>query len=209
MRLFCQRCFKGTNLLLRTLRTWSATYTLRVKLWINHVSYGHDVRAVNAVPAFVVALGNRDVTIGHHVKFASYNNTSWHCRCQITVGRGARLTIADHAGINGSLIYCMNRIEIGRHTQIGGGSRIYDTNFHNLDWQARRDPQLNGVAATAPVIIGDDVFVGTCCIIGKGVTIGPRSIIAAGSVVTRSIPADELWGGNPARFIKKLESNNN
>ena len=57
---------------------------------------------------------------------------------------------------------------------------------------------------TAPVIIDDDVFIGTNCIIGKGVHIGARSIIAAGSVVVKDIPADEVWGGNPARFIKKV-----
>lgn len=59
-------------------------------------------------------------------------------------------------------------------------------------------------AKTAPIVIGDYVFIGARCMILKGVTIGDRSIVAAGSVVTKSIPADELWGGVPAKFIKKL-----
>lgn len=56
----------------------------------------------------------------------------------------------------------------------------------------------------APIVIEDDVFIGAHCIISKGVTIGARSIVAAGSVVVKSIPPDEVWGGNPARFIKKV-----
>ncbi|KAB6168334.1 acyltransferase, partial [Bacteroides xylanisolvens] len=58
----------------------------------------------------------------------------------------------------------------------------------------------------APIVIEDDVFIGAHCIISKGVTIGARSIVAAGSVVVKSIPPDEVWGGNPARFIKKLSN---
>ena len=52
------------------------------------------------------------------------------------------------------------------------------------------------------MVIEDDVFVGTSCLILKGVTIGARSVIAAGSVVTHNVPPDEIWGGNPAKFIK-------
>jgi acetyltransferase-like isoleucine patch superfamily enzyme len=59
-------------------------------------------------------------------------------------------------------------------------------------------------ASSKPIIIEDDVFIGTNCIIGKGITIGARSVIAAGSVVVKNVPADEIWGGNPAKFIKKI-----
>lgn len=62
--------------------------------------------------------------------------------------------------------------------------------------------QIGGVSA--PVTIEDDVFIGMNCVILKGVTIGARSIIAAGSVVTKSIPADCVAGGNPAKVIKRL-----
>ena len=55
-----------------------------------------------------------------------------------------------------------------------------------------------------PVVIEDDVFVGTHCIICKGVRIGNRSIVAAGSVVVKDIPNGEVWGGNPAKFIRKI-----
>ena len=62
------------------------------------------------------------------------------------------------------------------------------------------------MALTAPVRIENDAFIGTRCIICKGVTIGEKSIIAAGSVVVKDVPAGEMWGGNPAKYIKKITS---
>ena len=59
---------------------------------------------------------------------------------------------------------------------------------------------------TAPVIIDDDVWIGARCLILKGVHIGARSIIAAGSVVTNDIPADVIAGGNPCRVIRQIET---
>ena len=53
------------------------------------------------------------------------------------------------------------------------------------------------------VHIGDGAFIGVGSIICKDVTIGKNAIVAAGSVVTKDIPDDEIWGGNPAKFIKK------
>lgn len=58
---------------------------------------------------------------------------------------------------------------------------------------------------SAPVVIEDDVWVGAHCIILKGVTIGARSVIGAGSVVTKSIPADCVAAGNPCKVIKNLK----
>ena len=54
------------------------------------------------------------------------------------------------------------------------------------------------------IVIEEDVLIGTRCIILKGVKIGKRSIVGSGSVVTMSIPSDEIWAGNPAVFIKKI-----
>ena len=59
-------------------------------------------------------------------------------------------------------------------------------------------------AQSAPIYIGNYAFIGARSIICKGVTIGEHAIIAAGSVVVKDIPADEIWGGNPAKFISKV-----
>lgn len=80
---------------------------------------------------------------------------------------------------------------------------ITDSNHHSLDWRVRN---LEGDTdrKSAPVVIEDYVFIGARSIVLKGVRIGARSVIAAGSVVVKDIPAGELWGGNPAKFIKKI-----
>ena len=60
------------------------------------------------------------------------------------------------------------------------------------------------MAIKSLVIIEDNVLIGKRCIILKGVTIGARSIIGSGSVVTKSIPADCIAAGNPCKVIKQL-----
>ena len=105
-----------------------------------------------------------------------------------------------------------NSISIGNHVTIGGDVLLIDSNAHCLRWEDRRlerkyyqKLEKQGKIKHVPIIIEDDVFIGTRSIITKGVTIGARSIVAAGSVVIKSIPSDEIWGGNPAKFIKKIK----
>lgn len=56
----------------------------------------------------------------------------------------------------------------------------------------------------AKVTIEHDAFIGAGCIILKGVTIGACSIVGAGSVVTKNVPANQIWAGNPAKFIRNI-----
>ncbi|WP_218917258.1 acyltransferase [Niabella ginsenosidivorans] len=124
-------------------------------------------------------------------------------KCTFFVDKGARLTIGDHVGISQAALICHHSITIGNDVKIGGGVRIYDTDFHSLDAAIRagKDDILH--KAKAPVVIGNNAFIGAFSIILKGVTIGQNSIIGAGSVVTRSVPDNQIWAGNPAKFIKE------
>jgi len=114
---------------------------------------------------------------------------------------GSEITIGDHTGLSGAVIYAAKSVSIGNHVRIGINTVIYDTDFHPLDWQARRDDNAPKVAV-APVVIEDDVWIGGNCIILKGVHIGRAAVIGAGSVVTCNVPQGTVWAGNPARFIK-------
>lgn len=119
---------------------------------------------------------------------------------------GATLSIGDFSGMTNGIIVCEEKITIGDHVNIGNGTIIMDTDLHSLDWRVRSDRALDHhESLTRPVTIGNHVFVGARVIILKGVSIGEKSIVAAGSVVTRSIPAGEIWGGNPARFIRAID----
>lgn len=182
-----------------------ATRSLRYTLWINRVSVGKNLRARHATPSFWRQKGgNGKISIGDNVTLISYGDQSYNCRCKIMVEKNANLTIGHDTGFNGVLIYCQDSITIGNYVKVGGGTRIFDTDHHPINWKERREPGNGLRAKHAPIVIEDDVFIGAGCYIMKGVTIGARSIVAAGSVVTKCIPQDEVWGGNPAQFIKRL-----
>lgn len=125
--------------------------------------------------------------------------------CKIAVQPNATLIIGEYSGMTNTIIQCHERIEIGSHVNIGAGCMIMDSNFHSTNWKDRLDRRKDiENHRNAPVKIGDVVFIGARSIICKGVTIGDHAMIAAGSVVVTDVPADEVWGGNPARFIKRI-----
>jgi maltose O-acetyltransferase len=107
-------------------------------------------------------------------------------------------------GRNGFVNYCCvfldcNLISIGDDAQIGPGVHIY-TALHPLDPEIRR----SGLETAKPVNIGHNVWIGGHCVICPGVTIGNNSVIGAGSVVVRDIPANRIAVGNPCRIIKEV-----
>jgi acetyltransferase-like isoleucine patch superfamily enzyme len=91
--------------------------------------------------------------------------------------------------------------------KIGGNVVIYDTDFHSLNPLERNHipENLNSLQAK-PVLIKKGVFIGAHSIILKGVTLGENAVIGAGSVVTRDVPSNEVWAGNPAKFIKRISN---
>lgn len=126
-------------------------------------------------------------------------------RSQIVILKDAVLEVGDNTGMSQVSITCKQKIHIGSNVKIGAGTLIFDTNFHNTDWKIRADHDKDlSSALNAPIYIGDHTFIGARSIICKGVTIGERSIIAAGSVVVKDIPADCMAGGNPCKVIKYI-----
>lgn len=114
---------------------------------------------------------------------------------------------------NYSRIWSGAKIVIGDSVLIAHNVNIFDNLTHPIDWRDRREHfrQIAGHGhpkhidlQDSPVTIGDDVWVGAYSMIMKGVSIGDRAVIAAGSVVTHEVAADTLVGGNPARVIRSL-----
>ena len=136
--------------------------------------------------------------------YAKHSTTSDNRPCKIIIRNNGILKIGNNFQITGVTICSYDHITIGNNVKIGGGSQVFDTNFHSLEQKLRSSSEDTNNAKTAPVIIGDDVFIGANCIITKGVSIGKNSIIGAGSVVVKDIPANEVWGGNPARCLRKI-----
>jgi acetyltransferase-like isoleucine patch superfamily enzyme len=96
---------------------------------------------------------------------------------------------------------------VGDRVNIGGNVRIFDHDYHPLDHLVRRNSAQDPAEIKShPVVIGDDVFIGTNAIILKGVHIGDRSVIGACAVVAlKNIPPDSLVAGNPARVLRNLK----
>ncbi len=91
------------------------------------------------------------------------------------------------------------RITIGDNCMFGPSVHIY-TATHPMDADERRA----GLESGRPIVIGRDVWIGGAVVICPGVEIGSRSVIGAGSVVTKSIPSGVLAAGNPCRVLRRL-----
>ena len=114
-----------------------------------------------------------------------------------------KLTIGNNVGISATAIICNHEIEIGNGVTIGGNTVIYDTDFHSLNSVTRANKvEDKRNAKWGKVTLKDNVFIGAHCTILKGVTIGENSIIGACSLITKDIPNNEVWAGNPAKCIK-------
>ncbi|MGI8480536.1 MAG: acyltransferase [Chthoniobacterales bacterium] len=147
------------------------------------------------------------VRIGNHV--------SCYAGCSFALGVNGTCTIGDFTLMNGALVMAEERIEIGSHCLISWNVGIADSDFHPLDAAQRRidahalapffkDRPARPKLRTAPVVIGDNVWIGMNAVILKGVTIGENSVVAAGAVVTKSVPPNVVVAGNPAVVTKEL-----
>ena len=185
--------------------------TLRIKLYphinrmilkVNGVVFGKNLQ----IPGKVTwAIWGSKVSIGDNFYLSSgngVNHITSNLQADVYVEPGAALTIGNNVGMSSTRLWIHESARIGNNVKIGGCVLITDTDAHPMDYMVRRSS--NEGTKSAPVVIEDDVWVGAHCIILKGVTIGARSVIGAGSVVTKSIPADCVAAGNPCKVIKSL-----
>ncbi len=120
--------------------------------------------------------------------FRTYSGT------YVSVANGAKLTLGSGYLNNFSQINCFNEITIGNGVSIAEHVMIRDSDNHKLLY--------DGYSESAPIHIGDHVWIGMGAKILKGVTIGDGAIIAAGAVVNKDVPPNALVGGVPAKIIK-------
>jgi acetyltransferase-like isoleucine patch superfamily enzyme len=148
------------------------------------VKLGRDVQ----IQAFVNLYG---CIVGNHTKIGPF----------VEIQKGARIG---------------KRCKISSHTFICEGVTIKDDVFvgHNVTFindkypnATNRDGELQTEQdwSVVPTIIEEGASIGSSVTILCGITIGTEAIVGAGSVVTKNIPASEIWAGNPARFLRKVE----
>jgi maltose O-acetyltransferase len=98
--------------------------------------------------------------------------------------------------MNGCEFIALTAIIVGADCRIGPHTLIYDADFHGLAPDRR-----NEAGKTAAVLLEDNVWIGSRSLILKGVSIGRDAVIAAGSVVTKSVLAGAIVAGNPAKQV--------
>jgi len=182
------------------------------QVYCKSIFYGQNVKfhnfKTNGLPYIMVAIGGK-FSIGENFKFNNGlkgNPIGRPQKCTFIVDKDAELIIGDNVGISQTAIVCHSCITIENNVKIGGGVCIYDTDFHALDSKKRNNPQQDMAnKIKKPVLIKENAFIGAHSTILKGVTIGVNSIIGSCSVVTKNIPDNEIWAGNPAKFIKTVK----
>ncbi|CAN5618465.1 sugar O-acetyltransferase [soil metagenome] len=121
-------------------------------------------------------------------------------RPPVRFDRGYQTTVGDRTFVNyGAVILDVGRVTIGDDVQIGPNLQIL-TPTHPMEPEIRR----TGLEAAAPITIGHTAWLGGGVIVCAGVTIGEETVIGAGSVVTREVPARVFAAGNPCRVIRAL-----
>jgi len=147
------------------------------------------------------------LTLGKHC--------SCYAGCSFSIGEKGSCRVGDFTMMNGVLVMAESRIEIGSYCMFSWNVGIADSDFHPID-PAQRQIDAMALApfyenrpprpaiGVAPVIIEDNVWVGMGAVILKGVTIGQNSIVAAGAIVTKSVPPNAVVAGNPAQVVKML-----
>jgi acetyltransferase-like isoleucine patch superfamily enzyme len=145
--------------------------------------------------------GNGRIEIGDDVRIGD--------RCTWVVGfkvsENPELIIGNRVSVNyQNLISVAKSLQIGDDTMIAANVQIFDNISHPLSPSRRLRHDPFTLEESAPVLIGKNCWVGTNSIVMRGVTIGDNSVVAAGSIVTKSVPPNTLVAGNPAAPIKQI-----
>lgn len=156
---------------------------------------------VFAGPVFIKRGKSGSIRFGKNVRFYSTVSMNPLSRAPMVIDTrpGGSITIGEGTGISSTVLSSRSLIAIGSRVLIGANTMVLDHDFHALRPEDRKDPLRRNNIRTKPIVIEDDVFIGTGCILLKGTRIGARSLVAAGSVVFGlDVPADSLVKGNPA-----------
>ena len=197
--------YRVFNKNLKRIRNRLSSYVNRLRLYLYGVDLGRN--CVIHGKLYIKLFPSAKVSIGDDF----YCSSGWNVNALCTNRRGAfyatenaEIRIGNNVGMSSPVLWAHKGVIIGDNVKIGANSILIDTDSHSLDYRMRRSPSTDG-GKTMPIVVEDDVLIGANCIILKGVRIGARSVVGAGSVVTRDVPPDTVVAGNPAVVIKKLD----
>lgn len=166
------------------------------------VEYGNDLKCIGRM----IIQGHGYYHLGSNVTINSKEtvNPIGGNKTVFQTIEGGRIVIGNYVGMSHTIFSSRSEIRIDDHVLLGSGVKLFDHDFHSLKYEQRIDGEDIDVVSK-PILIKEGAFIGAHAIILKGVIIGKHSIVGAGSVVTKNIPDNEIWAGNPARFVKRLD----
>lgn len=138
----------------------------------------------------------------------NFENRNWrfsnplgvdHPTILTTWNNNAKIIIGHNVGITGGAICAAKSIKIGNNCLIGANCTIVDTDFHPIRAKKRRYKQNN---SAKEVVIEENVFVGMNTNILKGVRIGKNSVIGAGSIIRKDVPANSIYSNKKITILK-------
>ncbi|WP_244288832.1 acyltransferase [Leptospira levettii] len=181
------------------------TFQLKSFFWRVKVGKGYHIFGkiiIYKSPGSKIEIGEDFCSVSN--SFRANASTIMAPTCLKTLSPSSKIVIGRGVGVNGVSITARTKtIAIGDGTMIAANVSIMDSDFHSIFPPENRN--INpGFEFDSDVIIGKNVWIGTRVIILKGVKIGDNSVIAAGSVVNRSIPENSIAGGVPAKVIKSI-----
>lgn len=171
---------------------------IKAKLWNIDLGKGSSFRG----RVIFYKTRNSKIFIGKNCRFNSsslFNFRGLRNPCIIQTGKpGSVIRIGDNCGFSSVSIVCDKKVLIGNNVLCGANVIIGDRNDHEDRY----------VKPPRSIVIEDNVWIGMNCTIMGGVRISRNSIIGANALVTKDVPAFEVWGGIPAKFIKKINNHN-
>jgi acetyltransferase-like isoleucine patch superfamily enzyme len=120
-----------------------------------------------------------------------------------TLAEGAVIQIEDGCGLSGSSICAVRGVRIGRNSGLGANACVYDTDFHVAEFSLDKESSIVD-AKSAPVAVGENVWIGANSMVLKGVRIGDNAVIGAGAVVRNDVGGSSVVIGNPAKEVKRV-----
>ncbi len=165
------------------------TVTARLLMRLNGVALGRRFYVHGKIP-YIENDGR--MTLGFRVVMRADT-----VAVSLRTGKNGHIVLADRVFMNNGVeIFSDLSVEIGEHTRIAPYSVISDTNFHAVDEGAEVAPK--------PIRIGRSVWIGRNVLVLPGTVIGDNAVIAAHSVVGGNVPANQLWRGAPAAFVRDV-----
>ena len=144
--------------------------------------------------------GSIYISLGKNSVLHFTGRASIHADSRIVLSENARVTIGDHCVFRDRLwLRAQQEITIGDGTIVGNNTMITDSDLHLIEIEDKCLPDRK------PVRLEEHVWIGSRCIILKGVNIGKETVIGAGSLVTRNIPDHVLAYGRPASIQRKIQ----